>query len=505
MTRPSPNLVRNLATLALTAGTGVFAAAAANAAGSVSFGYQTAGPTPFIAYVADNYRGSSIASVSFTITPKSGSFTRPLTATATAAFLAARGALGPTYVVVPVFGLYAGSNNTVTLGFTFTDGSTAQQVVPISTASYSDPCAQENAPVLQQNRTTTSQLNFDYFILKDYCSVNSPAIFDTDGHIRWVGQANAGSLPGEFYDNGIYTSDTKTGVNRLELYGGVTKIGDYASGYGVTSTNNHNIDVGRNGLVVDVSTNTEDEAAALEIDPASGKVLQDWDMGQIISAAMTAGGDNPSQFVYPDGHTDWFHMNSTAYNPADNTLIVSSRENFVIAVDYDAPASGVRKIHWILGDTTKKWYQFASLRKYALTLAPGGLAPIGQHGISVDSKGDLLLFNDGYGSQFQSPPGITRGYSTADSYAISTATMSATPVYSYDPSPSIYSYICGSAYEAPPGDHLIDFATANNDQTTEIQGLGATNNVVFDLKLSATNYCAAGWNASVLPGTINYQ
>ena len=52
---------------------------------------------------------------------------------------------------------------------------------------------------------------------------------------------------------------------------------------------------------------------------------------------MLAGGDDPSGFVYPVG-TDWFHNNATTYNKADNTLIVSSRENFVIAVDYDTPA-----------------------------------------------------------------------------------------------------------------------------------------------------------------------
>jgi hypothetical protein len=35
----------------------------------------------------------------------------------------------------------------------------------------------------------------------------------------------------------------------------------------------------------------------------------------------------------------------------------SSRENFVIAIDYD---SG--NIKWILGDPTKHWYEFQSLR-----------------------------------------------------------------------------------------------------------------------------------------------
>ena len=79
---------------------------------------------------------------------------------------------------------------------------------------------------------------------------------------------------------------------------------------------------------------------------------------------MIAGGDDPSLFVYP-APTDWFHNNATAYRSSDDSLIVSSRENFVIALDYD---SG--NIKWILGDPTKRWYVFfPSLRAFALTLS----------------------------------------------------------------------------------------------------------------------------------------
>ena len=478
---------------------------AAHASGKVTITGESAGPTPFIAYIYASISGELLASVGFVVTPKVGSVTRPITASATAAYLTAHGALNGNSLIVPVFGLYAGQTSTIGLAFTFTDGSSVQTTIPVKAAAYVDPCAEVNEPTFENNRTSTGELNFDYFLVKDYCSSSDPAIFDTDGNIRWVGIANAGSLPGLFYNNGIYTSDTKTGVNRLDLFGMVTKIGDYAS-IGVTSTNPHNIDPGRNGLIVDVNTGTELEAGAIEINSTTGAVLQDWDMGQIISAAMIAGGDDPSQFVYPDGSTDWFHMNSTAYNPADNTLIVSSRENFVIDVDYDVPADGVRKIHWILGDTTKHWYQFASLRKYALTTATGTLPPIGQHAVSIDTAGNLLLFDDGYGSQFQSPPGITRGYSVVNSYKIDTAARTAAAVYGYDPQPSIYSYICGSAYDAGAGSHLVDFATAAGDTTAEIQGLGTNNTLVFDLKLPETDYCSVGWNASLIPSVpISYQ
>ena len=104
---------------------------------------------------------------------------------------------------------------------------------------------------------------------------------------------------------------------------------------------------------------------------------------------MVAGGDDPSQFVFPTP-TDWFHINGAAYNRADDSLIVSSRENFLICLDYKTTA-----IKWILGDPTKKWYQFASLRKFALTVAPGSLPPIGQHSPSITFDQGLLVIDNG--------------------------------------------------------------------------------------------------------------
>ncbi len=155
---------------------------------------------------------------------------------------------------------------------------------------YLDPC-RINAPTLIQNRVNTSDLNFDYFLLKDECSTNSPAIVDTDGNIRWVGHANEGATASALYNNAIYLSDLKTGILRMELTtGALTKIGDYAAApYNVTNSGHHNIDPGRDGLIVDVNTTTQTEAVNLEFDPTTGAVLNYWDLGQIISYTMSSG------------------------------------------------------------------------------------------------------------------------------------------------------------------------------------------------------------------------
>ena len=86
----------------------------------------------------------------------------------------------------------------------------------------------------------------------------------------------------------------------------------------------------------------------MEVSGSDGRVLKRFELADIISDAMIAGGDDPRQFVY-SAPTDWFHNNGATYNRADDSLIISSRENFVIALDYKTS-----RIKWILGDKTKK-------------------------------------------------------------------------------------------------------------------------------------------------------
>jgi len=264
-----------------------------------------------------------------------------------------------------------------------------------------------------------------------------------------------------------------------------TPIADY-SAIDVTGFH-HNIDPGREGMILDVDTVDQTESVNLEVD-AAGNVLRTWKLADIISAAMIAGGDDPSLFVYP-APTDWFHNNATAYRSSDNSLIVSSRENFVIAIDYD---SG--NIKWILGDPTKHWYEFQSLRQFSLTLAAGTLPPIGQHAVSMPGD-QLLLFDDGAGSNFQQPPGETRTYSAPRKYHINLGAFEATEFWHYYPDPSVYSPFCSSVYEDAPDNYLIDYTLAGPFVYTGIVGLDALGNVAFNYQYDELAFCGTAWNA----------
>jgi hypothetical protein len=217
------------------------------------------------------------------------------------------------------------------------------------------------------------------------------------------------------------------------------------------------------------------ESILAEID-VNGNVLRQWDLGRIFSAYMRSRGDDPSNFVR-DG-ADWFHMNSAIYDARDNALLISSRENFVVKLDYDSGA-----IRWLFGDTSKHWYvNYPSLRALALKLV-AGKAPIGQHSLSVTPDGQLLLFNNGLASLNQPPAmprGVTRTYSTPSRYEIDEQAGTAREVWTYERDRELYSDICSSVYEGTPGNYLIAYSVLYSRTTARLLGVDTQGKVAFD-------------------------
>jgi arylsulfate sulfotransferase len=354
----------------------------------------------------------------------------------------------------------------------------------------------DHPEVVKQARTKDTTLSYDFMLLKTAVNFHSPTIVDTDGEIRWVGTADTITTSTIFYDNSLFTVKATvagadgggTGIVRNEFDGTVSDVADYASD-GVTVFH-HNLEFGKTGILAAVSTPAYMQSNVLEVDTA-GNILHSWDLAQIITNAMIAGGDDPTKFVPASGSmVDWFHNNSNAYRPSDDTLLVSSRENFVIALDYETGA-----IKWIFGDHTKQWYEFPSLRKYALK-APAGSGthyPIGQHALSI-YRDKLLLFDDGLDSTTHTPAGKNLTYSAPRKYTIDAAAGTATEIWNYLADPAIYSPVTSSVYEDQPGSYLIDYAAGGPYLFAELIGLNPAGDKVFDYKYTEFFTAATAWN-----------
>ena len=457
------------------------------------------GVSPFISSVQFSGQSlSKVISVSFTIAPMPNSVSLPVNVTWSRAALSGRGYLGDNLINLPVFGLYAGYLNQVTFELAFDDDSVQQIQYQIATEPYTDPTGVYLNPTIVKARAPGSNLGFNFFILKSL--IASPVIVDTDGQVRW---AVPGVVPttAAYFANGQF----EMGNNYLPTFS-LLQFDGTQSGLPadlpqpLLASFTHNIDPGPNGILAefngtdDLGTSTDDIVA--EISPFSSQPpVQILDMADILTTYMQNNGDDPSAFVRPG--VDWFHLNASTYDSYDNSVIVSSRENFLIKVNYLT-----HDIVWILGDPTKYWYTFPSLKAKALTLDAGGNYPVGQHGVSITSDGYVMVFNDGEGSQNQppgEPAGLTRSYSEVSAYSIDTATMTAHEVWGFNYGRSIFASFCGSSYESPGKSYLVDFATANGGADARLVGLDSNQNIIFDFQYSSPSTCGAAWNAIPIP------
>jgi len=458
-----------------------------DASGDVSVSGRE-GPTPFIAFLdVSGPNVSNLDSVGYAIQPRPGSASKPVQVSFTFAALQARNDVTETGLTVPIFGLYANSENQATLHLKFTDGSARDVQVKITTPSYEDPEGVYDHPSILQPRAVGSSLGYDFVALKSTRA--SVVVIDTDGAVRWIGTGTP-SAATVFSDNGfVVGAPASRQIERLELDGTVsTSAVDDQSVLQFT----HNIDPGKSGLLAEFDTPSEIGATVDEITSTGGTIMS-WSLGDLLSQYMSSHGDDPTLFVRPG--TDWFHINATTYDPRDDSLIVSSRENFVIKLDY---ATG--EPIWILGDPTKYWYTFRSLREKALTLAPGGFYPIGQHATSITSDGLLMVFNDGTASVNQppgAPSGDSRSYAVVSAYDIDPVAMTAEETWRYEHQPDIDSTYCSSSYQA--GDtYLVNYAMASNGANVRLLGLDQSRQVVFDMSFP-TSGCQTSWNAVPVP------
>jgi arylsulfate sulfotransferase len=452
--------------------------------------------SPFISLVQlVGFDFSTLTGVQYTIAPKPGSVSKPVHVEYSLSALLARNYVSPGSVTVPVFGLYAGYENQVSIELETQAGAPISLQVAVRTSPYVDPSGVYSHPNILTPRMAGSGLGFDFIFIKS--GLGSPVIIDTDAEIRWAVPGIGDSISSAFIGDTFVIGDPgQPTIDRLRLDGNITESPLPPSTY---TGFHHNIEPGKQGLLAEVDA-ASGGVASIEsniIEFQDRNVISipnHWDLGTILSDYISSQKDDPAAFVRPG--VDWFHSNSAIYDPRDDSVIVSSRENFVIKLDYKTGA-----IIWIFGDPTKYWYTFSSLRAKALTLAPGGLYPIGQHALSITSDGLLMLFNDGLGSVTQpagAPAGETRTYSTVSAYSIDERSMTASEVWDYDAGKTIFSPFCSSAYEAPDKSILVDYAVADDGTAALLVGLDSAHNVVFEFEYENSG-CGTSWNARPMP------
>ncbi len=393
---------------------------------------------------------------------------------------------------MPVFGLYDNYLNKIKITMNFADGGSYVKYLTIQTPAYT-PDNSKRDP-LKIVKPATQELDYSFMMLENNRSRDGkwadrgPEIYDIDGYVRWARpdiQGKSHGLMHSLYQDGkilVYMFNPGNEIAVLPLFED-KQLDTFPLILPPDLTNvkpHHEVAVGKESgqylLNIDAHKNGIKilESILLEVDE-QGNVLKRWDFGEILGNYIKNNGSNTEKanmntdFIR-DG-VDWFHMNSAIYSPKDNSIIVSSRELFIIKIDYDT-----KEIKWLFGDKDKHWYKnYPSLHDLVIEVEGAGEVPIGQHALSLPTIDDyeaLSFFNNGAKSVYHhsgTAPGRDLSKSLAQTYRIDDITRKAKLLWEYDA--GLYSRYCSSVYKQER-DRLITYSSVDqNGKKVVVKGV----------------------------------
>ena len=438
-----------------------------------------------------------LSAISFSISPMANSISEAISARYGIDKLEIVGGI----IKLPIFGLYNNYRNSIDITLTFTDSSTKNMSYVVDAAEYIDPNNIYDDISILSSVNIENKPTYNYIFIEG--NTSGPVILDIDGNIRWVGNEDINSRS-SYFENNSFKIAIDGRLMTLSLDGSQSETTVSQEGLSNISFH-HELSKGKFGYLAHINADKNGgpqvETIILELSP-NGETLKEWDFGEIFSEYMINNGDDPSNFVR-DG-IDWFHSNSAIYDPSDDSLIVSSRENFVVKIDYDT-----NEILWLLGDESKFWYTYPSLS--ALSLFSNDIKPMGQHGLSL-VEGELSLFNNGQLS-WNNPGGTSSGQklssSIASRYQIDLESRTAELTWNYDP--GLYSPFCSSVYRDQSivnGDYLVTYSVISigplrphEPVTTLLHGVNEEKELLFAFQFN-TIPCNV-WNADPIHSLSN--
>ena len=392
---------------------------------------------------------------------------------------------------IPVYGLYAGTLNHVTISLKTQNGESAQTEVDLQT---------EPLPVYMQVFQVDKANPDKYSPGFNFSFTAQKPVFDMDGNVRWYSTrlswwAFVRLQNGRFLFTYSIGDQENNPIMEQDLLGKIYTI------YHITDGIHHDIfELPAGNLLITSSDLRSDtiEDYIIEVDRSSGHILRSFDLKNYLDKFR------PREIGLPEN--DWFHLNSIVYDPTDDTIIISSRaQSAVIKMTYPG-----MQIKWILGPHDN-WS--AKYQPYLLT--PVGEKfewPWSQHHATLygpntpgDNFIDILLFDNGVYRSFDFSTAYSpqESYSMAAHYRIDEASMTVEQVWEYgkERGSAVFSGSVGSAYLLSNGNVLgtwgaiskdaqgnpLTKAGSNDTNETKIIEVDPSNNeVIFEVTVPDT-------------------
>lgn len=392
-----------------------------------------------------------LQSISFSVATKPGNHSADVFVQYDRSYLERRGLLDDVAgsVSFPVFALYAGYANDVDVVVKFSGGEEVLQQYMLQTPSFEHP-NHDVGEIIVHRIQTGAGLNF----IAAETLGPSVVIFDIDGERRWISPPLGEIVRTHFFqgDHWIIASANNNSIYRV-FWDGDSEAHAISDPRYVDT--HHNMDPGKVGILNNVGFEEGDvhhpESVLIEME-GDGTVLKSWYFDEIVSEFIQSRGEDPGKLIQND--LDWFHMNSAVYDKENDALLVSSRENFVIKVDY---SSG--DIRWLLGNPEKLWYTEYPNSLQTLALDITGRPPIGQHALQLSPDGKrLLLFNNGAGNLNLPNVGDNQSESVLSIYDIDEESRTAREAWRYEHMPPIFSPFCSGVHWLDDGSILASYS-----------------------------------------------
>ena len=368
---------------------------------------------------------------------------------------------------LPILGLYPDQTTDVTLELFGADGASlgTRELSVVAPALPADfPTVTIDVPpsgTIQPGLTLVS-----YFGHAGSVTPQRAFAFDVTGAIRWAldfsGDATLGGL---FFDNGmerLANGNLYFGDGNTDRIYEVDMAGRVVGSWGMPGfTFHHNVlELPSGDFLVTVNrqgtATVEDHV--IQIDRASGAIETVWDLRQSL---------DPSRRAWPtdlaDLNVDWFHGNALAYDPTDDTILVSGRTQGLVKL------TRANEVVWILAPHREWRSDLATKLLQPLDAAGVPITDAAvldgasthpefewswyQHAPAVLADGSLALFDNGDNRGYQFPG----TYSRAVIYRIDAEARTIQQVWEYgrERGAETYSRIVSDVDEHPEAGTIL--------------------------------------------------
>lgn len=296
--------------------------------------------------------------------------------------------------IIPVYGLYSEEETDVTLVATYEDGRTETTVLSVSGGEL--PSSLLIGEVVHADST---QMAYGLTFVSIISPTNCAHALDSNGEVRWVYHSAGGStrtFPLIVLENGHYLTNISEGTTSYYKYGlqEFDLTGKIHAEYLLDGTQ-HDVRELPNGnflVLGDDADGTVIEDSVYELDRKTGEIVRAWDMDSYFNVPnVNEEGQHIADEIHGSGAYDWFHNNSLDYFEADDSMIVSGRnQDAIVKINLETG-----ELVWVFAPPDNDIWNTYLEEKLLVPIGDEFDYFYGQHNIQYTENGDILLFDNG--------------------------------------------------------------------------------------------------------------